>query len=97
MAYSIEQIRHKQWLKLKNPFNDAGCLEVYMNNDWYRVTGNDFRAWSGKRRITEHHIVRGNHRTEQYEYEGPVYAKGTNIEYIGEVVNRVVKRSEINE
>ena len=49
MAYSIEDIKRKQWLKLKRPFNDAACLEVYMDGKWYRVTGNDFRAWSGRR------------------------------------------------
>ncbi len=97
MAYSIEEIKHKQWLKLKRPFNDAANLEVYMKGDWYRVTGNDFRAWSGRRRITEHHIIRDKRKTEQYEYEGPVYAKDTNIEYIGEVVNRIIHRSEIKE
>ena len=95
MAYSIEEIKRKQWLKLKRPFNDAANLEVYLNGNWYRVTGNDFRAWSGRRRITEHHITRDEHKTKQYEYEGPVYARDTNIEYIGEVVNRVIHRSEI--
>ena len=97
MAYSIEEIKRKQWLKLKRPFNDAANLEVYLNGNWHRVTGNDFRAWSGKRRITEHHITRDKHKTEQYEYEGPVYARDTNIEYIGEVVNRIIHRSEIKE
>ena len=97
MAYSIEEIKRKQWLKLKRPFNDAANLEVYMNGKWYRVTGNDFRAWSGRRRITEHHITRDERKTEQYEYEGPVYARDTNIEYIGEVVNRIIHRSEIKE
>ena len=56
MAYSIEDIKRKQWLKLKRPFNDAANLEVYMDDKWYRVTGNDFRGWSGRRRITEHHV-----------------------------------------
>ena len=97
MAYSIEDIKRKQWLKLKRPFNDAACLEVYMESKWYRVTGNDFRAWSGRRRITEHHVSGTKHEIDQYEYEGPVYARDTNIEYIGEVVNRLVSRSEINE
>ena len=97
MAYSIEDIKRKQWLKLKRPFNDAACLEVYMDDKWYRVTGNDFRAWSGRRRITEHHVSGTKHEINQYEYEGPVYARDTNIEYIGEVVNRLVSRSEINE
>ena len=44
MAYSIEDIKRKQWLKLKRPFNEAANLEVYMNGKWYRVTSNDFRA-----------------------------------------------------
>ena len=26
MAYSIEEIKRKQWLKLKRPFNDAANL-----------------------------------------------------------------------
>lgn len=97
MAYSIEDIKRKQWLKLKRPFNDAANLEVYMNDKWYRVTGNDFRAWSGRRRITEHHVSGTKHEINQYEYEGPVYARDTNIEYVGEVVNRMINRSEIKE
>ena len=97
MAYSIEDIKRKQWLKLKRPFNDAACLEVFMEDKWYRVTGNDFRAWSGKRRITEHHVSGTKHEIDKYEYEGPVYARDRNIEYIGEVVKRLVSRSEINE
>ena len=35
--------------------------------------------------------------TDLSTYEGPVYTRDTNIEYIGEVVNRLVSRSEINE
>ena len=68
-----------------------------MDGKWYRVTGNDFRAWSGRRRITEHHVSGTKHEIDQYEYEGPVYARDTNIEYIGEVVNRMINRSEIKE
>ena len=97
MAYSIEDIKRKQWLKLKRPFNDAANLEVYMDDKWYRVTGNDFRAWSGKRRITEHHVSGNKHEIDKYEYECPVYDRDTNIEYIGEVVNRIIHRSEIKE
>ena len=93
----IDKIRHKKWLKLKIPFNDAACLEVNIGDKWYRVTGKDFRSWSGKRRITEHHVNGDKHKIDQYEYEGPVYARDTNIEYIGEVVNRVIHRSEIKE
>ena len=93
----MSEKRGLQDQSLKNDYNTAGVLEVFQNNKWYRVTGNDFRAWSGRRRITEHHIIRDEHKTEQYEYEGPVYARDTNIEYIGEVVNRVIHRSEIKE
>ena len=95
MAYSIEEIKRKQWLKLKRPFNDAANLEVYFKGEWHRVTAGDFRSWSGRRRITEHHVTRNIHKTNQYEYEGPVYAKDTNIEYIGKIVNRLINRSEI--
>ena len=68
---------------------------LYSVTLWF--TGNDFRAWSGRRRITEYHITKNKRKVDQYEYEGPVYARDTNIEYIGEVVNRLVSRSEINE
>ena len=95
MAYDPHLEKHKRWLKLKKPFNDAACLEVYVDDKWYRVTGGDFRSWSGKRRITEHHVSGTKHEIDQYEYEGPVYARDTNIEYIGEIVNRLVHRSEI--
>jgi len=97
MAYDPQLDRYKRYIKLKKPFNEAANLEVYMNDKWYRVTSNDFRAWSGRRRITEHHVSGTKHEIDQYEYEGPVYARDTNIEYIGEVVNRLVNRSEINE
>ena len=54
MAFSIEEIKRRKWLKLERPFNCAGNLEVYLNGEWYRVTANDFRDWSGRRRITDH-------------------------------------------
>ena len=97
MAYDPHIERYKRYIKLKKPFNEAACLEVYMNDKWYRVISSDFRSWSGRRRITEHHVIGIEHKIDQYEYEGPVYDRDTNMEYIGEVVNRLVNRSEINE
>ena len=97
MAYDPHLDRYKKYIKMKIPFNEAACLEVFMNDKWYRVISSDFRAWSGRRRITEHHVSGTKHEVDQYEYEGPVYARDTNIEYVGEVVNRLVNRSEINE
>ena len=54
--------------KLKNDFNDSKLLEVYLPrlDNWYRVTCRDFRSFDGKRRI------------QGEEYEGPLYAYGTN-------------------
>ena len=97
MAYDPHLDRYKRYIKLKKPFNEAACLEVFMNDKWYRVTSSDFRAWSGRRRITAHHVSGTKHEVDQYGYEGPVYARDTNIEYVGEGVNRLVNRSEINE
>ena len=54
--------------KLKNDFNDSKLLEVYLPklDNWYRVTCRDFRSFDGKRRI------------QGEDYEGPLYAYGTN-------------------
>ena len=54
--------------KLKNDFNDSKLLEVYLPklDNWYRVTCKDFRSFDGKRRI------------QGEDYEGPLYAYGTN-------------------
>ena len=70
-------------VKLINPFNTAGCLEVYNNNlkGWYRVTARDFRSFDGRRRITEPTAIKlGNvdMPMRTYEYSGPVYVWGTN-------------------
>ena len=97
MAFSIEEIKRRKWLKLERPFNCAGNLEVYLNGEWYRVTANDFRAWSGRRRITEHQVKGQEHKIDEYEYEGPVYYKDTNDKYEGEIVNRIINRSELNQ
>ena len=54
--------------KLKNDFNDSKLLEVYLPklDNWYRVTCRDFRSFDGKRRV------------QGENYEGPLYAYGTN-------------------
>lgn len=57
-------------LKLINPFNDAGCLEVeFKPNTWVRVTSNQFRSSTGNRRINGE------------AYNGPIYYTGTNFVY----------------
>ena len=67
--------------KLKFDFDTAGCLEIFMNEKWYRVTSREFRSFDGPRRITKPTDVQlGNVDiplvTE--EYWGPVYMFGTN-------------------
>ena len=54
--------------KLKNDFIDSKLLEVYLPrlDNWYRVTCRDFRSFDGKRRV------------QGKNYEGPLYAYGTN-------------------
>ena len=54
--------------KLKNDFIDSKLLEVYLPrlDNWYRVTCRDFRLFDGKRRV------------QGENYEGPLYAYGTN-------------------
>ena len=53
---------------LKNDFIDSKLLEVYLPrlDNWYRVTCRDFRSFDGKRRV------------QGENYEGPLYAYGTN-------------------
>lgn len=87
-------------VKLVNEYNTAGCLEIYMKDDWYRVTANDFRSFNGRRRITEPTEVKlGNVNVPlvTYEYEGPVYAWGTNdmVPYTG--VGEIVGSEKLNE
>lgn len=53
--------------KLVYDFNTEGCLEVYMNDKWYRATAKEFRSFDGLRRIIQ-----------PTYYWGPVYLFGTN-------------------
>jgi len=54
--------------KLIYPFNEAKLLEIFLpvSQRWHRVTCVDFRSFDGKRRI------------QGEDYEGPLYAYGTN-------------------
>jgi hypothetical protein len=64
-------------VKLKYDFNEARCLEIYIEslNRYGRVTCNDFRSFGGKRRI----LNVDNPQNVFYEdYNGPVYWFGTN-------------------
>lgn len=66
---------------LINEFNTAGCLEIFMKDEWRRVTSKDFRAFNGPRRITQPQYTElGNVDVPMmtYEYFGPVYTWGTN-------------------
>lgn len=92
--------------KLRYDFNTSGCLEVYMNDTWYRATGREFRSFDGPRRITEPTKVElGNVDVpmKTYDYWGPVYMFGTNKEmtytnsgsmYTGKIWERDRKISE---
>lgn len=73
--------------KLVYPFNTAGVLEVFMPklNDWYRTTAREFRSFDGKRRITEPtKVEKGNPwvKMKTYDYNGPVFLWGTNMELV---------------
>lgn len=60
--------------QLNYDFNNAACLEVQLNDNWYRVTGREFRSFNLPRRISE--IINGEYLTK--EYNGPVYLFMTN-------------------
>ena len=66
--------------KLIYPFNEAKLLEVFLPKAqrWHRVTCIDFRSWDGKRKI------------QGQEYEGPLYAYGTNRKVIPKFNNKIV-------
>ena len=66
--------------KMEFLFNEARCLEIYMPglSRWHRVTPTDFRSFDGKRRI------------QGEEYEGPLYAYGTNKKVIPTFNNKIV-------
>jgi len=92
--------------KLRFDFNTAGLLEIYMKEQWYRVTAREFRSFDGLRRISEPTKVElGNVQVPMhtYEYWGPVYMFGTNKEmaytnsgslFTGELWDKARKISE---
>ena len=61
-------------------FNESKNLEIFLPNlnNWYRVTPTDFRSFDGKRRI------------QGKEYEGPLYAYGTNRKVLPKHNNKIV-------
>ena len=73
--------------KLKNDFNDSKLLEVYLPklDNWYRVTCKDFRSFDGKRRI------------QGEDYEGPLYAYGTNRKVSPKHSNNIISSEVLTE
>lgn len=73
--------------KIEYLFNEAKHLEIYMPslNRWHRVTPTDFRSWDGKRRI------------QGEEYEGPLYAYGTNRKVSPKHNNKIIPSEILNE
>ena len=69
-------------VKIIYDFESWRCLEIYVESmqKWHRVTPREFRAYSGKRRITTWDKDNNpNHK----EYNGPVYMFETNHIYKG--------------
>tara|TARA_B100000963_G_scaffold133617_1_gene116267 strand:+ start:4179 stop:4454 length:276 start_codon:yes stop_codon:yes gene_type:complete len=66
--------------KMEFLFNESKNLEVFLPNlnNWYRVTPTDFRSFDGKRRI------------QGEDYEGPLYAYGTNKKVIPSFNSKIV-------
>lgn len=64
-------------IKLKFPFPEHRCCEVYVNGleRYHRVTPNEFRSWVGPRRILN---VDDPSNAFYEDYDGPVYLFGTN-------------------
>ena len=73
--------------KIEYLFNESKCLEIFMPtlNRWHRVTPTDFRSFGGKRRIQE------------IEYEGPLYAYGTNRKVSPKHNNKIVESEVLME
>ena len=70
--------------KLEYLFNTSANLEVYYPTlgRWNRVTCLEFRSFNGKRRITQQTTTKHNEIVnipyETVDYDGPLYAFGTN-------------------
>lgn len=72
--------------KVIKDFPTEAVLEVQLKNDeWYRVTSNDFRSFDGPRRytvVTQPKVGESFSDVEAvvHEYNGPVYLFNTNQE-----------------
>lgn len=98
----LDDRRAGRKIRLHEPFNCAGVMEVCMSGKWYRTTAGWFRSFSGPRRIsaperTVHGLASLSVPVVTREYHGPVYARDTNFEYIGPVLNAHVHREMLNE
>lgn len=73
--------------KLIYPFNESKLLEVFLpkSQRWHRVTCVDFRSWDGERKI------------QGKDYEGPLYAYGTNREVEFKNTKKIVPSEVLNE
>ena len=73
--------------KMEYLFNEAKHLEIYIPtlNRCHRVTPTDFRSWDGKRRI------------QGEEYEGPLYAYGTNRKVSPKHNNKIIPSEILNQ
>ncbi len=85
--------------KIRYDFDTAGVLEIFLNKKWYRVTSSDFRSFNGPRRITlPDYVEHGNVKVPltTYEYDGPIYAWGTNymVPYTND--GKIVPSEELN-
>jgi len=94
--------REGRKIRLHEPFNCAGVMEVCMDGKWYRTTSGWFRSFSGPRRISApERVVQGIESLSipvvTKEYHGPVFAMDTNFQYIGPVLNGYVKKEMLNE
>jgi len=73
--------------KMEYLFNEANHLEIFLPKAqrWHRVTPTDFRSFDGKRRIQE------------IEYEGPLYAYGTNRKVSPKHNNKIITSEILNQ
>ena len=88
-------------IRLHTPFNTAGVLEVCMKGVWYRTTSTRVRSFSGARRLSaptrvEHGQAQIHIPITTRRYQGPVYAMGTNFQYLGPVLHGFVTREQLN-
>lgn len=79
MLGNNQHLKTGHTIKMVYDFPTHRHLQVKINNKWYRVTASDFRSFAGERRIDEQ------------EYQGPIYYKGTNTLYEGEMIHKPVE------